>query len=119
MHCEASAHLQALMSGCRNIWYCCSEGFRFRVSTYNILAETYATLERHPYVPCWALEFEYRRQRILTQLRQYESDIICLQVWHEVLLLFGLLFGLLLLLLLFGLFGLYFGSNNWLIRNAN
>lgn len=52
---------------------------RFRVFTYNILAENYATQERHPYVPYWALEWDYRKQRILKQLISYKADIICLQ----------------------------------------
>ena len=58
--------------------WCSSDG-RFRVFTYNILAENYATQERHPYVPYWALEWEYRKQRILKQLLSYKADVICLQ----------------------------------------
>lgn len=52
---------------------------RFRVFTYNILAENYATQERHPYVPYWALEWDYRKQRVLKQLIDYKADVICLQ----------------------------------------
>jgi CCR4-NOT transcription complex subunit 6 len=44
------------------------------------LAEAYATPERHGYCPSWALKWnEYRKPRVLKELLEYSSDIICLQ----------------------------------------
>ena len=35
-------------------------GHRFRVVTYNILAEIYATQQMYPYCDFWALSWDYR-----------------------------------------------------------
>lgn len=35
-------------------------GARFRIATYNILAEIYATQQQYPYCDIWALSWEYR-----------------------------------------------------------
>lgn len=51
-----------------------------RVFCYNILAESYATLERLNYCPSWALAWDYRKHRLLSEITQNEPDIICLQV---------------------------------------
>jgi len=59
--------------------YVPQDGNRFRIMSFNILAETYATSERHSYVPCWALSGDYRKQRILKEILQLDADIICLQ----------------------------------------
>lgn len=37
-----------------------SGGARFRIATYNILAEIYATQQQYPYTDFWALSWEYR-----------------------------------------------------------
>jgi len=50
-----------------------------RVFCYNILAESYATIERLNYCPSWALAWEYRKHRLLSEITQNEPDIICLQ----------------------------------------
>lgn len=55
------------------------EGSRLKVLTYNVLAESYATQDRHMYTPCWALSWDYRSQRVLSQLQQSDADIMCLQ----------------------------------------
>ena len=49
------------------------------VVCYNVLAELYATAERHPYTPTWALAWSYRKMRLLQELAYLDSDIICLQ----------------------------------------
>eukprot|EP01091_Cochliopodium_minus_P011278 TRINITY_DN3153_c0_g1_i1.p1 TRINITY_DN3153_c0_g1~~TRINITY_DN3153_c0_g1_i1.p1 ORF type:complete len:494 (-),score=154.11 TRINITY_DN3153_c0_g1_i1:34-1515(-) len=56
------------------------KGYR-KVTTvcFNILAEIYATSEKHPYCPRWALDWEYRKDRILEEIEYASSDIICLQ----------------------------------------
>lgn len=38
---------------------------RFRVMSYNILAESYATAQIYPYCPSWALQWEYRKDKVL------------------------------------------------------
>ena len=35
-------------------------GARFRIATYNILAEIYATQQQYPYCDIWALSWEFR-----------------------------------------------------------
>lgn len=37
-----------------------SPGSRFRVATYNVLAEIYATQQQYPYCDFWALSWDYR-----------------------------------------------------------
>jgi len=52
---------------------------KFRVSSYNVLAEGYATGDRYFYCPSWALDWNYRKQGILKELLSYDCDVICLQ----------------------------------------
>ena len=54
-------------------------GSSFKVVDYNILAEVYASHQLYPYTPIWALQWEYRKHRILAELLSYQADIIALQ----------------------------------------
>jgi len=54
-------------------------GTRFRVVTYNILAEIYATQQMYPYCDFWALSWDYRFQNILRELKEVAPDVMCLQ----------------------------------------
>lgn len=54
-------------------------GARFRVVTYNILAEIYATQQQYPYCDFWALSWEYRFHNILRELSDAGGDVVCLQ----------------------------------------
>eukprot|EP00008_Paramoeba_atlantica_P009434 CAMPEP_0201490982 /NCGR_PEP_ID=MMETSP0151_2-20130828/28204_1 /ASSEMBLY_ACC=CAM_ASM_000257 /TAXON_ID=200890 /ORGANISM="Paramoeba atlantica, Strain 621/1 / CCAP 1560/9" /LENGTH=515 /DNA_ID=CAMNT_0047877159 /DNA_START=187 /DNA_END=1730 /DNA_ORIENTATION=- len=55
-------------------------GKSLRIFCFNILAEAYATPERHGYCPAWALKWnEYRKPRVIKELLEHSSDIICLQ----------------------------------------
>eukprot|EP01083_Nonionella_stella_P251172 866880_1 len=54
-------------------------GERFRVVTYNILAEIYATLQQYPYCDFWALSWDYRFQNILREVLDACPDVICMQ----------------------------------------
>lgn len=56
-----------------------STTLQFRVVTYNILADIYATQQMFPYCPRWALNWRYRRAQILRELEQLDADVICLQ----------------------------------------
>lgn len=59
-------------------------GRHFRVTSYNILADVYASTDYSrdvlfPYCPPYALAIDYRKQLIIKELIGYNSDIICLQ----------------------------------------
>lgn len=54
-------------------------GARFRMATYNILAEIYATQQQYPYCDIWALSWEYRFQNIIREIVDASPDVICLQ----------------------------------------
>jgi CCR4-NOT transcription complex subunit 6 len=56
-----------------------SAGARFRVISYNILAELYATKQAYPYCDTWSLSWPYRRVMIQQELEETQGDIICLQ----------------------------------------
>lgn len=56
-----------------------SNGPRFRVVTYNVLAEIYATQQQYPYTDFWALSWDYRFQNMLRELMDASPDVICLQ----------------------------------------
>jgi CCR4-NOT transcription complex subunit 6 len=52
---------------------------KFSVFCYNILSEQLATPEQHFYCPSWALDWSYRRKKILSEIESYNCDIVCLQ----------------------------------------
>lgn len=54
-------------------------GERFRVVTYNILAEIYATQQQYPYCDFWALSWDYRFQNIMREIIDACPDVICMQ----------------------------------------
>eukprot|EP00526_Cylindrotheca_closterium_P006296 CAMPEP_0113621296 /NCGR_PEP_ID=MMETSP0017_2-20120614/10877_1 /TAXON_ID=2856 /ORGANISM="Cylindrotheca closterium" /LENGTH=600 /DNA_ID=CAMNT_0000531027 /DNA_START=234 /DNA_END=2036 /DNA_ORIENTATION=+ /assembly_acc=CAM_ASM_000147 len=56
-----------------------SGGARFRIATYNVLAEIYATQQQYPYCDLWALSWEYRFQNIMREIIDASPDVICLQ----------------------------------------
>jgi CCR4-NOT transcription complex subunit 6 len=56
-----------------------SAGPRFRVATYNVLAEIYATQQQYPYCDFWALSWDYRFNNIMREIVSVSPDVICLQ----------------------------------------
>jgi len=54
-------------------------GPRFRVATYNVLAEIYATQQQYPYCDFWALSWDYRFQNIRREILEAAPEILCLQ----------------------------------------
>ncbi|GAX16175.1 CCR4-NOT transcription complex subunit 6 [Fistulifera solaris] len=54
-------------------------GPRFRVVSYNVLAEIYATQQQYPYCDFWALSWDYRFQNILREILDAAPEVICLQ----------------------------------------
>lgn len=51
----------------------------FTVLCHNILAEKYATERMYAYTPSWALQWDYRKELILTELMNSHADFLCLQ----------------------------------------
>eukprot|EP00568_Trieres_chinensis_P006705 CAMPEP_0183296274 /NCGR_PEP_ID=MMETSP0160_2-20130417/3902_1 /TAXON_ID=2839 ORGANISM="Odontella Sinensis, Strain Grunow 1884" /NCGR_SAMPLE_ID=MMETSP0160_2 /ASSEMBLY_ACC=CAM_ASM_000250 /LENGTH=671 /DNA_ID=CAMNT_0025457873 /DNA_START=45 /DNA_END=2056 /DNA_ORIENTATION=+ len=54
-------------------------GARFRVVTYNVLAEIYATQQQYPYCDFWALNWDYRFQNLIREILDVSPDVVCLQ----------------------------------------
>jgi len=52
---------------------------RFKVLSYNILAESYAAPDRYPYCPSWALDWNYRKQGIIKEILAHNCEVVCLQ----------------------------------------
>ncbi|KAI0666027.1 Endonuclease/exonuclease/phosphatase [Trametes maxima] len=46
---------------------------------YNILCERYASEKLYGYTPSWALQWEYRKELILTEIVNRNTDLVCLQ----------------------------------------
>ena len=56
-----------------------SNGQRFRVASYNVLAEIYATQQQYPYTDFWALSWDYRFQNMLREILDAGADAFCFQ----------------------------------------
>lgn len=56
-----------------------SGAVRFRVVSYNILAELFATKQAYPYCDVWNLAWPYRRKILLEELEEMQGDVVCLQ----------------------------------------
>ena len=54
-------------------------GARFRIVSYNVLAEIYATQQQYPYCDIWALSWEYRFHNIMREIVDASPDVVCLQ----------------------------------------
>ena len=52
---------------------------RFTVLDYNILCDKYATRAQYGYTPSHALQWDYRKDLILNEVRAHNADIVCLQ----------------------------------------
>lgn len=50
-----------------------------RVMTYNVLCPTMATVDMYMTTPDAALDWNYRKERILHEIEMYNPDIVCLQ----------------------------------------
>ncbi|KAL7424531.1 Glucose-repressible alcohol dehydrogenase transcriptional effector [Cryptotrichosporon argae] len=51
----------------------------FTVLTYNILCHSFAPSSSYGYTPAWALDWQYRKQTILTEITTASADVVCLQ----------------------------------------
>jgi CCR4-NOT transcription complex subunit 6 len=49
------------------------------VLSYNILCRKYATPQIYGYTPSWALDWDYRKELILSEILSWSADIVCLQ----------------------------------------
>ncbi|CAO3640346.1 unnamed protein product [Mucor fragilis] len=52
---------------------------KFTVLCYNILCQKYATSQAYGYTPSWALNWDYRKELIISEVLSYNADITCLQ----------------------------------------
>lgn len=52
---------------------------KFRILSYNVLAELYATKQAYPYCDAWSLSWPYRRAMIMQEIEEMQGDIVCLQ----------------------------------------
>lgn len=52
---------------------------RFRLATFNVLAEIYATQQQYPYCDFWALNWDYRFSLLMAQIANAQADAVCLQ----------------------------------------
>ncbi|KAK0727469.1 Endonuclease/exonuclease/phosphatase [Lasiosphaeria miniovina] len=52
---------------------------RVKLLTWNILCDKYATTTLYGYTPTGALSWEYRKDRIIQEIRERDADILCLQ----------------------------------------
>ncbi|KAI7891131.1 Endonuclease/exonuclease/phosphatase [Mucor mucedo] len=52
---------------------------KFTVLSYNILCDKYATSQVYGYTPSWALNWDYRKELIISEVLNYNADIVCLQ----------------------------------------
>ncbi|KAJ3226660.1 Glucose-repressible alcohol dehydrogenase transcriptional effector [Chytriomyces hyalinus] len=51
----------------------------FTILCYNTLCDKYATPQTYSYTPSWALAWDYRKELILSEIVNYNADIVCLQ----------------------------------------
>ncbi|KAK4229785.1 glucose-repressible alcohol dehydrogenase transcriptional effector [Podospora fimiseda] len=52
---------------------------RVKILTWNILCEKFATASLYGYTPTKALSWDYRKEKILQEIRESDADILCLQ----------------------------------------
>jgi len=55
------------------------DGPVIRIMSYNILAEIYCNAHLYTYCPTKNLDPDYRRKKVLEQIKKYDADIVCLQ----------------------------------------
>lgn len=51
----------------------------FKVLSYNALCHKYATVSQYGYLPSGALAWDWRKNKVLEELRERDADILCLQ----------------------------------------
>ncbi|KAG0438721.1 putative glucose-repressible alcohol dehydrogenase transcriptional effector like protein [Dictyocoela muelleri] len=49
------------------------------IASYNILTQRSTSSEIYNYVPSWALEWDYRKNLIVNEIRKISADILCIQ----------------------------------------
>ncbi|KAF3951803.1 hypothetical protein CMV_022588 [Castanea mollissima] len=60
-----------------------SDGIRFRLVSYNILAQVYVKSSLFPHSPSPCLRWKARSQAILSVLKNFGADFLCLQEVDE------------------------------------
>ncbi|KAI8086105.1 Endonuclease/exonuclease/phosphatase [Halteromyces radiatus] len=52
---------------------------RFTVLSYNTLCPKYVNDQKYGYTPAWALEWDYRKELLFSEINDIDADILCLQ----------------------------------------
>ncbi|XP_008797989.1 carbon catabolite repressor protein 4 homolog 4 isoform X2 [Phoenix dactylifera] len=60
-----------------------SSGFKFRLVSYNILAQVYVKSSYFPHTPSSCLKWKARSQAILMELKNLSADFLCIQELDE------------------------------------
>ncbi|GMF00311.1 unnamed protein product [[Candida] boidinii] len=55
------------------------EDSSFTLMSYNTLCHHYATPKMYKYTPSWALNWNYRKEKLTEEILSYKTNIICLQ----------------------------------------
>ena len=55
--------------------------FVFSLMCYNVLCDKYCTRQIYGYSPRWSLAWNHRQRLILDEICNFNSDIVCLQVF--------------------------------------
>lgn len=55
------------------------ENNSFTIMSYNTLCQHYATQKMYKYTPSWALNWDYRREKLTEEILSYSTNIVCLQ----------------------------------------
>ena len=55
------------------------ENNSFTLMSYNTLCQHYATPKLYKYTPSWALNWDYRREKLTQEISLYSTNIVCLQ----------------------------------------
>lgn len=64
------------------------ESDEFTLLSYNTLCQHYATPKMYKYTPSWALDWNFRRDGLKTEVLSFQTDIVCMQevetrTYHE------------------------------------
>lgn len=60
-----------------------AQGYRFRLVSYNILAQVYVKSAIFPHSPSASLKWKARSKAVLTELKSFNADVMCIQELDE------------------------------------
>ncbi|KAL5231274.1 hypothetical protein ABZP36_030050 [Zizania latifolia] len=60
-----------------------ASGYQFRLVSYNILAQVYVKSSSFPHSPSACLKWKARSKAVLTELKSFDADLMCIQELDE------------------------------------